>query len=149
MKVYFNLLDNSTIVYFKQNFLRPLSNRTKKIFGVALLAFACLAAYYIYIQIFPPTILNGRGRKIVEDGVEIGVFKDGWLSGEGEIKYKDGRIAKGMFYRSYLDGQGKMTYPDGSEEEGTFSDHKLVKGTRTNPDGKIEEVRPPVQPEKV
>jgi hypothetical protein len=149
MNVCFNTLTNPIVASFEQNFLRPLSIRTNKILRIAILAFACLAAYFIYHRYRQYYLLDGQGRKIVKNGVEIGVFKDGWLNGEGEIRYNDGRIAKGTFYKSCLEGQGTMTYPDGKVEEGIFINNVLRQGKRTYRDGKNEEVgRPPVQPEK-
>jgi hypothetical protein len=86
--------------------------------------------------------LNGQGKKTFPGSqIHVGSFKDGKLDiqrkiNEDVIKW----MREGTFVDGCLHGQGTYIYHNGIIEEGEFQNDHFAKGTRTYPNGHIEEV---------
>lgn len=90
----------------------------------------------LYVGAFENGRPNGYGQYTGRSSQYRGHYKDGLLSGQGEIAYSDGRKYRGEFAHGEFHGTGRFEMADGQVYEGQFVDGQFVgKGTYTRIDG--------------
>jgi hypothetical protein len=72
-------------------------------------------------------VISGRGTFKWANGMQyVGLVHDGYLVGEGTLRWPSGAAGKfatyrGFFEKGLFEGQGELTFPDGSRYLGKFS----------------------------